>query len=98
MLCNITNTSGKTGESPRRKATGPVKWQPVARSSTDYAFLWAQVVFFLLGAFGNMGIENITKERKCLYANKENAAGQRAFGVGNAVCHDACECICGGCR
>ena len=50
---------------------------------------------FLLGAFGNMGIENITKERKCLYANKENAAGQRAFGVGNAVCHDARRGVCG---
>ena len=50
---------------------------------------------FLLGAFGNMGIENITKERECLYANKENAAGQRAFGVGNAVCHDARRGVCG---
>ena len=50
---------------------------------------------FLLGAFENMGIENITKERKCLYANKENAAGQRAFGVGNAVCHDARRGVCG---
>ena len=50
---------------------------------------------FLLGAFENMGIENITKERKCLYADKENAAGQRAFGVGNAVCHDARRGVCG---
>ena len=50
---------------------------------------------FLLGAFGNMGTENITKEREYWYANKETAAGQRAFGVGNAVCHDARRGVCG---
>ena len=85
---------GKPGENPRRKAIGPVKWQPVALSSIDCTLTGAGGAF-LLGAFENMGIENITKERKCLYANKENAACQRAFGVGNAVCHDARRGVCG---
>ena len=57
---------GKPGENPRRKAIGPVKWQPVALFSIDCTTTGAGDAF-LLGAFvrrQTTGIEIVTKRKR----------------------------------